>query len=65
MPTRSIIHLSDLHVGRGRKVKRRAAALVRQIPQSFPGVPVLITVVDINKPGRADVSFSHRLVVFR
>ena len=43
MATRSIIHLSDLHIGRGEKVNRRAAALVREIPRSFPGVPVLIT----------------------
>jgi 3',5'-cyclic AMP phosphodiesterase CpdA len=43
MAKKSIILLSDLHVGRGRKVNRRAAALVREIPRSFSGVPVLIT----------------------
>jgi len=43
MATRSVIHLSDLHIGRGKKVDQRAAALVREIPKAYPGVPVLIT----------------------
>ncbi len=43
MATKSIIHLSDLHIGRGTKGNRRATAVLRSIAQAYPGIPVLIT----------------------
>ena len=43
MATKSIIHLSDIHIGKGSKVNRRAETIVREIAKSYAGLPVLIT----------------------
>jgi 3',5'-cyclic AMP phosphodiesterase CpdA len=43
MATKTVIQLSDLHLGRGKKEKRNLTSVFGRIAQAYPGVPVLIT----------------------
>jgi len=43
MTTNSLIHLSDLHIGRGKKENYRANKIFTEIAGSYPGDTVLIT----------------------
>jgi len=43
MPKKSIIHLSDLHIGRKEKESKRTETIIKKIAASYPNVPILIT----------------------
>jgi predicted phosphodiesterase len=43
MAKRTIIHLSDLHIGRRQEESERTRRVFKKISESFPGIPVIIT----------------------
>jgi len=43
MAVKTVIHLSDLHIGLRHKETRHTETLLKKIARSFPGVPVIIT----------------------